>query len=298
MKQAFFVAIILAALIQSRAYSDVYNDNVVVVLDASGSMQHDMSGMVKMDAAKKAIGEVLKTVPETTQIGLLVFSGRNKPDDWVFPLGRRDDQALLAALRPIGANGNTPLGAYMKKGADRLLEEREKQLGYGTYRLLIVTDGEATDQDLVDTYTPGLLAKGIIMDVIGVAMQHDHVLANSAHSYRRADDAASLRKAIADVLGEVSASDDQHAGEEAFAIIAPLPEAMAMSMIHTLATSDNSPIQQLPGWVKPRRSDQGSPGPSSGSGSSGGSNFVIITLVLLVFGASVFRRVMKHRRSG
>ena len=71
-------------------------NNVVIVLDASGSMDRPMPGssMRKMDAAKAALREVLKRVPSDTQIGLLVFSGANVSNDWVYSLGPRDDAKL------------------------------------------------------------------------------------------------------------------------------------------------------------------------------------------------------------
>src|SRR5688572_14682498 len=117
------------------------HDNVVIVLDASGSMNGALPGskLNKMAAAKVALKEVLKKIPQSTRLGLLVFSARNLQDDWVYPLGPRNDAELFKAIDlPLPGRG-TPLGQYIKIGADRLLEERAKQFGYGTFRLLVVT---------------------------------------------------------------------------------------------------------------------------------------------------------------
>ena len=76
----------------------------------------------------------------------------------------------------------------MKQGADALLDARKKQFGYGTYRLLVVTDGETDDAGLVDGYTPDIISRGITIDAIGVEMQSQHTLATMVHSYRSADD--------------------------------------------------------------------------------------------------------------
>ena len=193
--------VILATLLiimpdKSSASEFDYN-NVVIVLDASGSMKEKMRGtsMKKMDAAKVALQEVLKQVPMDTHLGLLVFSSSNLADDWVYPLGPRDDVMLRKAISLPQAGGRTPLGAYIKKGADRLLDERGRQHGYGSYRLLIVTDGEAQDRNLVDRYVPEVIGRGITIDVIGVDMKTTHTLATRVHSYRSADDPASLKKA-------------------------------------------------------------------------------------------------------
>ncbi len=147
---------LLGAAIVPQLHADAYHDSVVIVLDASGSMDGRLKGveMTKMDGAKAALRTVLSQVPTSTHIGLLVFSGSNVGNDWVYPLGPRDDVRLLTAIDQPRPYGHTPLGRYLKLGADRLLEERQKQFGYGSYRLLVVTDGEAQDQELVDRLHP------------------------------------------------------------------------------------------------------------------------------------------------
>ncbi|MEE8410811.1 MAG: VWA domain-containing protein [Myxococcota bacterium] len=235
---------------------EAYHDCVIVVLDASGSMEGEMpgSGITKMEAAKRSIKEVLANVSQNTWVGVLVFSGTGITDAWVRPLGPRDDPAQLsAAIDPIQPDGGTPLGAYIKLGADRLLQEREKQFGYGSYRLMIVTDGEAGDQDLVDRYTPDVMSRGITMDVIGVAMAGNHTLATRVHSYRRADDAASLERAVAEVFAEVTAAGVQGAapGEGAFDLLAGLSPELALDIIGALAASGNHGIGEQPPEPEP-----------------------------------------------
>jgi hypothetical protein len=231
-----------------RLHAEEYHDNVVVVLDASGSMKDPMPGGTtsKMVAAKKALKTVLGQVPDSTYIGLLVFSARNVQDPWLYPIGPRDNDRLAAAIDRPEPYGNTPLGHYIKVGADRLLQERARQFGYGSYRLLVVTDGEAQDQDLVNRFTPEILARGITMDVIGVAMAQAHTLARKAHSYRRADDAASLQRAVAEVLAEVARPRTDVAQSDAFELIAPIPAELAAAALLSLSTSGNHPIGEPP----------------------------------------------------
>jgi len=224
------------------------HDNVVIVLDASGSMNETLAGTrtTKITAAKSALKTVLQQVPPSTHIGLLVFSAKNLTDEWVYPLGsRRDEELLRAVERPL-PRGDTPLGRYLKKGADRLLEERTKQFGYGTYRLLVVTDGEAQDRDLVDRYTPEIVARGITVDVIGVGMSRDHTLATKVHSYRRANDPAALNRAVAEVLAEVVRPRTDMAQADAFELLAPIPAEVAAAALQALSISSNQPIGQPP----------------------------------------------------
>ena len=120
------LAIGLSYLAASTALAQEAADNVVIVLDASGSMSAQLpgAGKDKMSAAKAALKEVLKSVPQETHIGLLVFSARGANNDWFYPLGPRDDAKLMQAIDRPMPGGNTPLGKYIKIGADRLLEER------------------------------------------------------------------------------------------------------------------------------------------------------------------------------
>ena len=214
-------------------------DNVVVVVDASGSMGTPMGGMDRMAVARDALKQVLGQVPESTHIGILVFPRGG----WVYPLGPRIENRLNAAIDSIQSGGGTPLGAYMKRGADVLLQARKKQFGYGTYRLLVVTDGEANDRNLVEGYTPDIISRGVTIDVIGVDMASQHTLATKVHTYRSADDPDSLRQAITEVFAEVSATDAGQADEDAFELIADLPKETASEMLKTLSTSGNEPIK-------------------------------------------------------
>ena len=262
-----FAPLIVAAPVIAAAQD--YADCVVIILDSSGSMDAKMpAGVRKIDAAKTALQSVLMGIPETTYIGLLVFSGTNVPNPWVYPLGPRDNDALAKAISLPRPGGNTPLGRFIKTGADRLLEERTKQYGYGSYRLLVVTDGEATDGSLTDQYTPDIVARGITMDVIGVNMKQDHTLATKVHSYRRADDPAALQKALSEILAEINVSDDDTAAAEAFDLLAPLPAELCGSMIQALAQVNNQPIGQraaadLDQWRTRAAKSQPQPQPST-----------------------------------
>jgi uncharacterized protein YegL len=288
-------------------------DNVVIVLDASGSMARPLpgAGTDKMTAAKAALKQVLKNVPQTTQIGLLVFSAKGTDTDWVYPLGPRDDVKLTQAIDRLMPGGGTPLGRYLKKGADRLLEARAKQFGYGTFRLIVVTDGEADDQKEVDRFTPEVIARGITVDVIGVAMSQRHTLATRVHSYRSANDPASLQRAVAEAFGEIGGRGNDAVTTETFAELKPIPAEAAQAMLQALSSSGNHPIGERPP-VKPEQVQRGSGQPTaSGSAPSGVvhrskswssllatalGGFVCIGIFGLVVLALIFRAIKKSRR--
>jgi hypothetical protein len=238
-------------------------DNVVVVVDASGSMGTPMGGSSRMSVAKEALKQVLEQIPDTTHVGILVFPQGN----WVYPLGPRKESMLAGAIDSIQSGGATPLGDYMKRGADALLKARRKQFGYGTYRLLVVTDGEASDRGKVEAFTPDIISRGITIDCIGVEMASRHTLATKVHSYRNANDPESLKQAISEVFAEVASGDTGPGGENAFELIADLPEATASAMLKSLSTSGNQPIGEGPS-MRAADPPSSSPAPSYSGGTT------------------------------
>ncbi len=279
------------------AADDIHKDNIVVILDASGSMQDKFSGdrtKSKMEAAKAALQEVLAKVPDDTWIGLLVFSGANIRNEWVYPLGEKDTQQLIAAINLPQPGGGTPLGKYIRIGANRLLEERAKQYNYGNYRLLIVTDGEASDAAQVEYYTPEILNRQIRVDVIGVDMKTDHMLAKVVDSYRRADNPGELVAAVSEILAETGDTVTDADGEDAFEYIAPLSSEIAADLIQRLTTPPSNtsiavnrmtaPAPQATTTPKQTSTPQG-PDPEN----RGTSWLVILLIVLAVIGFWVLR---------
>lgn len=292
----FLLSLLILGL-QICSADDIHKDNIVVILDASGSMQDKFSGdrtKSKMEAAKAALQEVLAKVPDDTWIGLLVFSGANIRNEWVYPLGEKDTQQLIAAINLPQPGGGTPLGKYIRIGANRLLEERAKQYNYGNYRLLIVTDGEASDAAQVEYYTPEILNRQIRVDVIGVDMETDHMLAKVVDSYRRADNPGELVAAVSEILAETGDTVTDVDGEDAFEYIAPLSSEIAADLIQRLTTPPSNtaiavnrmtaPAPQTTTTPKQTSTPQG-PDPEN----RGTSWLVILLIVLAVIGFWVLR---------
>lgn len=219
-------------------------DSVVIVLDDSGSMNEKMSGGVRrIDAAKKAITIILKQFPVDTKLGLLLLNGDRAKNHWAIPLESLSVPQATRRVESVSADGGTPLGDRMREGADALMQLREKQI-YGSYRLLIVTDGEANDAKLLSQYLPDVLSRGLIVDAIGVDMKQDHTLATRVHSYRRADDAQALSQAVQEVFAEKS--DASTADSDAdFALLQAIDDETARESLIALAKPNNVAITGL-----------------------------------------------------
>lgn len=258
----------------------VDSDNIVIVFDDSGSMNDNLgAGIDKMSAAKTALLEIMKDVPATTNVGLVSFH-----KDWLYKLGPVDKVKFKAAVDVLRQSGGTPLSEYIKIGADSLLVQREKQLNYGSYRLLVVTDGDSTDGDDYRVFVPEIMARGITVDVIGVGMQTQHDLATRVHTYYNADNPESLQTAVKKVFAEIGGRGGGITNEEAFELIAPLPDGFALGVIKSLAKTGNHPIGERP--VEANNAQNGQQDQQQDSG--GGFLLVIIAAIVVVLAAVLF----------
>lgn len=280
--------------------------NVVVLLDDSGSMDAAMGSdrsVLKIDAAKRALLTVLERVPDDARVGVLALNGADGNGEWIIPLGPVDKTTIADKVQRIRAGGSTPLGRFMKTASDELLELRSKE-HYGSYRLLIVTDGEASDQGTVDRYLPDILSRAINVDVIGVDMAGNHSLATRVNNYRRADDPAALTQAIEQSLAE-SNPDANDADEQAdFELLAAWPDGLAMTAIETLSKTDDEPIGKaaviyepsftpvstLPSPPGPGQSEPG----DQGRGSRMGKIAIGIALLLAILFGSLLKGIRRH----
>ena len=280
----FLLAVLILGLVASFAVSQEIVDNVVVVLDDSGSMNERMRNdrsTTKMDAAKNALVTVVEQLPANAHIGIFMLN-----DGWLVKLGPVDKAQVINAIQNTSAGGGTPLGRSMKQGADALLLKREKE-HYGSYKVLIVTDGEAGDRRLVDRYLPDILARGITVDVIGVDMRGNHSLATQVHTYRRADDPKSLETAVKQVFAE--SSGDSDTSEEDFELAAAFPEDMAMEVISSLTDSGNHPIGETPKTIVHEDGTVTTqPAAKSEGGSFAGALIIILVVVVAVIAIFVF----------
>lgn len=226
----------------SRPLQAGSNDYVVIVLDDSGSMREIMKRdrRSRIEAAKIALSQVVKQIAPDTNLGILLLNGARANNHWYVPVGPVDTQQINQRIQSLQANGGTPLGEALRIASDELLTLRSKKI-YGTYRLIVVTDGEASDQALLDQYLPDILSRGILIDAIGVDMRSDHSLATKVHSYRRADDQDSLANAIQEIMAERT-SDDQSGGEEDFSMLEGLGDLDVAEVLKALAKPNNEKI--------------------------------------------------------
>jgi len=180
--------------------------NFYVIMDGSGSMREattrdcggDQEFPNKMVCARWAIKKFLENVPEDVNIGLYVFDSSGRGE--VVPLGASNREAFLKGVDDIEAGGGTPLAGAIRYGTDQLIEQYKKQLGYGEFRLVVVTDGKARDIPDAALYAAKY---GIPLYAIGLCVGLDHPLRYYSVSYRAADNFSDLSKGLSDTLAEL-----------------------------------------------------------------------------------------------
>jgi hypothetical protein len=184
--------------------------NFYFIMDGSGSMRDvttrdcggDQSFPDKISGARWAIKKFLENVPEEMNIGLYIFDRDGRRE--VVPLGKANRDAFLRAVDNIDAGGGTPLARAIRYGADQLVAQYKKQLGYGEFRLVVVTDGIANDIPEAALYAAKY---GIPIYAIGLCVEANHPLRKFSVSYQAADSFADLSKGLSETLAELPVFD-------------------------------------------------------------------------------------------
>lgn len=182
---------------------NLMTSNYYLIVDGSGSMADSQcsGSATKLDAAKVALTQFIGSLPQNNNVGLLTFdhSGIHEKT----PLGQNRSD-VIASINSMSPGSATPLFTSIKKGYDALTVQAKKQLGYGEYHLVIVTDGEASDgQDPTPIVTKILYDTPIVIHTIGFCIRSGHSLNVPGETdYRAANNPEELLQKLTEVLAE------------------------------------------------------------------------------------------------
>jgi Ca-activated chloride channel homolog len=188
--------------------------NFYFIFDGSGSMsealnkqcQGDKRFGSRLEGAKWAVEQFIPLVPPDVNLGLWVFDANGNSER--LALGPESRARFLTAVQKVKAGGRTPLTESIEQGVNRLVQQRDKQLGYGEFRLIVVTDGQATERPL-----PHAVAyareRRIPIYTIGLCIGAQHELRKYSVSYRAADSIEALRRGLEETLAETNVFDLQ-----------------------------------------------------------------------------------------
>jgi uncharacterized protein with von Willebrand factor type A (vWA) domain len=176
--------------------------NFYFIFDGSGSMAEVRDGKTKLRGAKEAVREFLTKIPPNSNLGLYVFDSKGRRE--LVPLGSNNRDDFMQAISEVEAGGGTPLASSIRFGTDQLVNQYKRQLGYGEYRLIVVTDGEASNIPEAALYAARYNTP---IYAIGLFVESDHPLRAYAMSYREANNYEDLRKALEETLAELPSFD-------------------------------------------------------------------------------------------
>ena len=126
--------------------------NVVLLMDASGSMKASVPGGVKMELAKNSMEKFTEQLQTDTNVALLAYGhkGSGKEADkelsceeieTVYPLSSYERYGFTKALNSFSASGWTPLASAIEKANDLLANYSKEEYKNSVY---IVSDGIET----------------------------------------------------------------------------------------------------------------------------------------------------------
>ena len=171
--------------------------NIYLIFDCSGSMVGR-----KIAAAKEAINQFGKSIPEDTGLGLAIFDGHGLSER--LPLGVNNRKEFFAVVNAASADGGTPLSEAVKIGYESLKAQARRQLGYGEYHLVIVTDGEANmGYDHTDMVNLILRESPVVIHTIGFEIGPEHSLNQPGRTiYKDAQSPKDLEEGLQSVMAE------------------------------------------------------------------------------------------------
>ncbi len=120
--------------------------SALIIFDASGSMWGQIKGRAKIEIAREVVRNLVSTLPEETELGLMAYGHRKKGDcadiELLIPVGKVDRSAFAQTVDDILPKGMTPITAALELAAEGLSYKESKAT------VILVSDGlETCDAD-------------------------------------------------------------------------------------------------------------------------------------------------------
>jgi 2',3'-cyclic-nucleotide 2'-phosphodiesterase (5'-nucleotidase family) len=151
-----------------------------IILDASGSMLEPMDGKEKFEIARDAVAQVVRKVPDASQVALRVYGHRKRSieegadEDTALeiPMGELDREKFSATLNSLRPRGKTPLALSLSQAAGDLVDVTPEN----PVTVVLLTDG---GEDTVPRRDPIKAAeslgaiKGVTLHIVGFDINQD-----------------------------------------------------------------------------------------------------------------------------
>ncbi len=179
--------------------------NYYVVVDGSGSMgDSNCSGKShnKMSAAKSALRTFFSNIPMDANVGLFAFDLHAASER--IALDKNTQNEAIQYINTMSVGGGTPLASAITSGVKALSNQAKKQLGYGEYHLVVITDGQASSSQDPSPVVKNMLSNSpILLHTIGFCIGEQHSLNQPGYTlYQSANNPESLKASLNAVLAE------------------------------------------------------------------------------------------------
>lgn len=166
-----------------------------IVLDDSGSMGGDIG------AAKSAVLAAVEAMDPSDQVAVIALN-----DGLILPFMpvAQARSALPEPLSRVTSDGSTPLTRALQTARAGLADEAARVGSFGTYRILVTTDGAADDGDLLRAEIEDIARRTPIqIATIGVGIGSGHVLSRpDLAAFVSVDDITGLAQALRTAIAE------------------------------------------------------------------------------------------------
>jgi hypothetical protein len=185
---------------------DLGTKNYYLVFDGSGSMSDaKCSGAEpKIQVAKRSVVEFINKIPGDANIGLMTFDDRGVYERASLGVSSKDQ--AVREINQVSSGGGTPLHSAIQHAYKALSKQAVKQLGYGEYHLIVVTDGEASSGEDPRLVVGDVIADSpVVLHTIGFCIGGGHSLNQAGLTlYKAANNPQELALGLDSVLAEAS----------------------------------------------------------------------------------------------
>lgn len=149
--------------------------NLLLILDASGSMWQKVEGEFKIAVARTVLKNLLDELPSNSKVGLIAYGHRRKGDcadiETVTPLGALDKASLSQKIDALDPKGKTPITDAVKAAFESVRSKEEQTT------IVVVSDGlETCGGDPCETVEEAKKAGlKFVMHVIGFDLGKENV---------------------------------------------------------------------------------------------------------------------------
>jgi len=227
-------------------------ERVMVVLDGSGSMWGQIDGEAKISIARRVLSEVLGSVGDDIELGLMAYGHRREGDcsdiELIVAPGPGNGPAVSTAADAITPLGKTPLSESVRQAAEALSYTDQRAT------VILITDGIETCEADPCALADELAAAGVDFrtHVVGFGLSPEEgrqvacLAERTGGLYLPADDAEGLETVLSETVEAIAQAEP----EPVEAMPEPEPEALPEASLEAPETIEIG-LTYTVGWFGP-----------------------------------------------